>query len=157
MYQGWLTKWTPPKRAGKLSWVEREKHTVISTHHRLDGHSRTASLRASCFSGIETSENGGRERKHTYLLFVEVPSVLIMSLFPCNSTTKISCIRPVISDSQSCDPRHCTGTLAAWMVKGLGFSMASENPGFSSHEPYKKALFTLILCFAAPALPDEVS
>lgn len=21
MYQGWLTKWTPPKRAGKLSWV----------------------------------------------------------------------------------------------------------------------------------------
>lgn len=28
MYQGWLTKWTPPKRAGKLSWGgKREMHT----------------------------------------------------------------------------------------------------------------------------------
>lgn len=25
MYQGWLTKWTPPKRAGKLSWEGNTK------------------------------------------------------------------------------------------------------------------------------------
>jgi len=25
MYQGWLTKWTPPKRAGKLSYRKKEK------------------------------------------------------------------------------------------------------------------------------------
>lgn len=24
MYQGWLTKWTPPKRAGKLSYRKKE-------------------------------------------------------------------------------------------------------------------------------------
>ena len=44
-----------------------------------------------------------------------------------------------------------------WMVKGLGFSVTSENPGFSSHEPYKMARFTLNLCFPALALPGEGS
>lgn len=39
MYQGWLTKWTPPKRAGKLSWGEKRN---THTHTRMSTLSRSA-------------------------------------------------------------------------------------------------------------------
>lgn len=80
---------------------KRETHSDQHASQVSRGPSRTASWRACCFSGIEISANGGRERKHTYLPFVKVPSVPSCLCSP--ATPQLSCIRPVTSESQLCD------------------------------------------------------
>ena len=155
MYQGWLTKWTPPKRAGKLSWVEREKHTVISTHHRLAGGlagrppgGPAASQELKYQRMVEERGNTPTSRLLRFPLFrrVSVP----LQLHNCHASGLSLLSHNYVTTDTALGHLH-------WMVKGLGFSVASENPGFSSHEPCKMALFTLILCFPAPALPGEGS
>ena len=120
---------------------KRETHSDQHASQVSRGPSRTASWRACCFSGIEISANGGRERKHTYLPFVKVPSVPSCLCSP--ATPQLSCIRPVTSESQLCDHWHCTGTFAldgegAGILRGireprLQFSRALQDGSVYPH------------------------
>lgn len=149
MYQGWLTKWTPPKRAGKLSWggkrnTHRDEHAFQVGPGRRSG--EDPSLRT------EALAHGGKDRKHAGFLAGEVP--LVPSLLPSPLTPQLKDDRAEVPGPSLCDP-HVAQERDQPGPRGSRDPSWCGNHGCSSHEPRAQVALLSHTLPSAPALRTD--